>query len=705
MMMKNYLFAVALLSVAVCAGCATGGGGHTGGNIVVTVDTNPKGQDVVAVTLTVQFVATVTHVNDQSVTWSRTQSDGSACTAACGTISASGLYTAPAAAPNPATINVVATSVENPTKTGSFSLTIRQIAVTVTPKVNNAPLNVVKGVTQQFTAIAVPDVAPQTFNWTLACDAGANLCGTLDANGLFTAPNTIPNPATAHVTATSTIDPTGSDTVDVAIVKSRLVASTTYAFRFSGFDGNGPLTVAGNFATDANGAITGGNEDELTASAANQCTVLGTSPFTSDTNDHGTLTLRTSAGCAVNTRTFKVAVSADGDGRMIEFDANGRASGEIAQADANKFKNSALPSGSTFVFGLSGVDVALKRAGFVGLFQPDGTGKITSGMLDINDNGTASSAHSVSPFPLSAYDLSTGDGRGTMTLVDNSSGTTYNYAIYMIGGQTNKASNPLTLFVISTDDPQTRPAVSGTIVFQDPTPAPYDLADLNAFAVSSLTGVDTNGHTLVSLALSNGDGKGKINGSFDANNAGTIIAAQTFSCSYTSSGSGRYIVTLLGNGTSCGSPALPFVFYASANSRGFLLDQSSAAVYTGQMDLQPGSDFAGSELAGSFAAATVSPGTSGVSEAALNLLFTAEAPTFTLAGSQDVIGDPNPEPLAGTYTVDFTTGTGTLVLTQPAAQNYVIYLLDNVKDGPIQHFVMMNVDPATTNPSVIFAER
>src|SRR3989442_1056884 len=159
MMMKNLLFAVALLSVALWTGCATGGSGHTKG-IQVTV-ASAGNAVVVGVTLTLQFTAT-----------------------------------------------------------------------------------------------ALPDAAPQTFNWSLACDAGANLCGTLDANGLYTAPSAIPNPATAHVTATSTIDATGFDTADITIVKSRLAASSTYAFHFSGFDsGNAAIAVAGNFATDVNGAI------------------------------------------------------------------------------------------------------------------------------------------------------------------------------------------------------------------------------------------------------------------------------------------------------------------------------------------------------------------------------------------------------------------------------------------------------------------
>jgi len=57
--------------------------------------------------------------------------------------------------------------------------------------------------------------------------------------------------------------------------------------------------------------------------------------------------------------------------------------------------------------------------------------------------------------------------------------------------------------------------------------------------------------------------------------------AQSFNWQLYVGGGGRYIVPCWAMGR-LWSPALPFVFYASANSRGFLLDQSSAAVYTGQ---------------------------------------------------------------------------------------------------------------------------
>ncbi|MFY9562443.1 MAG: hypothetical protein WAQ52_19590 [Terriglobales bacterium] len=701
MMMKNGLFAVALLSVALCAGCATGGGGHQGVQVTVS-DGNVS---VVGVTLTVQFTADVTGSDNHAVTWSVKQ-NGAACNA-CGTIDASGLYTAPAAAPTPADVDVVATSQADTGRSGSLTVTVVQITVTVTP--TNNPFNVVKGVTQQFTATATPDAAPQTFTWNLACDDPApGSCGNLDQSGLYTAPAVIPNPATARVTATSTIDRTGVGTVDIIVVKSRLNGSSTYAFRLSGFDANGPIAVAGNFTTNADGtAITGGTEDDLTIGQYSNPTITGGS-LSLDTNDHGTLILNTTAGA----RAYKVGLNANGDGRMIEFDGTGRrGSGEIAQATKSKFNNGALPAGSSFVFGLTGEKTVTQRAGFAGLFKPDGFGVINSGLLDRNENGVPGSANDVT----GAYDIEDSNGlhpgHGTMTLTSNSLGKTYNYAIYVVGGQTNKANNPLTLFVISTDNPLTNPAVSGTIVFQDPTPA-YGLREFNDFSVSSLTGVDASGHTLVSLTNSVGDGNGHVNGTYDANNAGVIVSAKSFNnYGYAPTGSGRYSLDLLGDPAA--NPVVPpvhFVLYCSANSRGFLLDQSSAAVYTGQMDLQPGSDFAGSEMAGSFAAGTANPGTSGVSQAALNLLFTSVVPNFTVGGKRDETdgGQNAGQTLAGTYAVNLD-GTGTMTIApngQPD-EHYVIYLLDNPKSSGdmIQHFVMMNVDPANTDSSIIFAER
>lgn len=701
MMMKKLSFAVALASVALWAGCATGGGGHTGHDIVVTVKTNPANQSIVGVTLTVQFTATVTNTDQTAVTWSVSGTD---CTGnACGTIgSSSGLYTAPTSAPaDGLVVKITATLTSSPTKTGTYNLTVLPIGVVLTPKLSNGdPLSVAHGVTQQFSAIATPDAAPQTVTWALVCDAGANLCGTLNQSGLYTAPNTIPSPATAHITATSTIDPTGNDTVDITIVRSRLVGSTTYAFRFSGFDGSGAIAVAGNFATNADGtAITGGFEDDLTINQHSTPTI-NSGNLALDTNSHGVLTLNTSAG----TRKYNVALDADGDGRIIEFDSTGRhGSGQIAQATPNKFKNSVLLAGSSFAFGMTGVTpTGTQRAGFVGLFKPDGAGAVLSGKLDKNENGTAGSATDIT----GSYDIDgTADphpGRGVLTLQSNSLGKTYHYAIYVIGGLTTKDNNPLTLFAISADDPLANPAVSGTIVFQDPS-ITYTNADFKDFWVANLTGVDGGGHSLVSLTNANGDGNGHLNGSYYANNGGVIPnnPVTITNLAYASTGGGRYTLDLL-------SPAVHFVLYSTAASRGFLLATSDAAVYTGTMDQQDATAFAPAEMAGSFAAATANSGTSAAGQAVMNLLFTSDLPDFTFGGKQDETdgGQTAGQTLAGTYTL-MDIGSGTLVLTQPAAAHYAIFALDSSKQTSfmVQHFVMINVDPANTNPSIIFAER
>ena len=412
-MMKNILFALALMGLALCVGCATGGGGHTGHQIVVTVNTDPPNQPVVGVTLTIKFTAVVTGTSETAVTWSVS---GTSCTGnACGTINGSGLYAAPATVPaDGLPVTITATLTSSPTKTGTYGLNVLPIGVTVTPKLTSGdPLNVVRGLKQQFTAIVTPDAEVQTVTWSLACDAGGNLCGTLDQNGLYTAPNAIPSPATAHISATSTLVSTGVDTADVTIVKSRLIGSTTYAFQLSGFDSSGPIAVAGNFATNADGtAITGGVEDDLNLSAYTNPTI-NSGNLTLDTNDHGLLTLNTSAG----SRAFKVVLDVDGDGRMIEFDGTGRhGSGQLAQTTPSKFKNNALPSGSTFAFGISGADTTgVHRAGFVGLVKPDGAGTITSGMLDKNENGTSGSASDLT----GVYSIAA-NGRGTMTLTSNS---------------------------------------------------------------------------------------------------------------------------------------------------------------------------------------------------------------------------------------------------------------------------------------------
>ena len=105
-MMKNCLFAAAVLSLALASGCATGGNG-TGSGISVVVSDN--GVSVIYPGQTVTFTAKVTGTSNTAVNWGLS---GTACTGTpnpCGTIDASsGVYVAPATPPNPASITITA---------------------------------------------------------------------------------------------------------------------------------------------------------------------------------------------------------------------------------------------------------------------------------------------------------------------------------------------------------------------------------------------------------------------------------------------------------------------------------------------------------------------------------------------------------------------------------------------------------------------
>jgi hypothetical protein len=694
-MTKNCIFGLALISIALSTGCAKG----LGSTPSVTV--SDGNVSVLGVTMTVQFTATVTGTNNPAVTW---RLSGGGCSGGgnpCGTIDPNGLFTAPAKAPSPAAVTVIATSQADPGGKGQLTITVKQITVSVTP----APVNVGQGLVQQFTATAVPDNAPQTFTWAVFCTQGGTACGTLvqDAKisglAVYTAP-AVP-PAGVQVTATSTIDPTGVGTVKVPVVSSRLAANSTYSFRFSGFDSTQhSVAIAGNFTLAPGGAFEQGVEDLLvnlgSGSALQRLTMTGVN-FTpvqnvnnaDNTNNAGTLTLNAPGASATQ---FQAVLDATGSIRVIESDGNGSGSGAMERSAAGQFNTGP----QKFVFGFTGTDAGGNRVGYVGLLPltPSNatSGTISGGLLDPNENSITNDVCGAPPCSVSG----TYNADGTIPGLWHMSltvGRTLDFDFFVSNGQTATV-NPLTLFAISADTiDTTHPLLSGTLVFQDPT-VTYDKTALNAPAVANLSGVDPTG-AQVSLAVVAGDGNGNLNGTFDANNAGTIVAAQNFNCTYTTGTGGRYVLTLLGNGSTCTAPGRPFVLYASGANRGFLLDQSNAAVMTGTLDPQRANTlFAPSELPSTYAASTASSATSALPPLASNLLLTSPGnQVFNVSGTQY----PGAVAVSGSYTL-LLTGTGTMVLTAPPT-NYVMYVID------ASHFELIDVDASNRNPSVIFAQQ
>ncbi len=143
---------------------------------------------------TQQFTATVLGtVTNKSVTWSATG----------GTITANGLLTAPATAGN---VTVTATSVADTTKSATTTVTV---AAPVANGVSISPSagTIVTGATLQLSATVQGTVTNKSVTWSATS-------GSVNANGLFTAPSTA---GTATVKATSVADPTKSATATITV--------------------------------------------------------------------------------------------------------------------------------------------------------------------------------------------------------------------------------------------------------------------------------------------------------------------------------------------------------------------------------------------------------------------------------------------------------------------------------------------------------
>ena len=708
-MMKNFLFAAALLSLALATGCAVGGSGPCVSNCPLITVTGASGNispvDQAPIGGTITFTATFKNTTENSVNWSLT---GSSCSGSstsssnpCGYFTATTAttsYQAPSAVPSDATFNVVATTPDNTLDGTDGPLTIDHITTAVAPP---AP-NVGAGLTQQFTAVASPDNAPQTFTWT--CTAGGASCANFHQDskisGLayYTAADSCTG-ACVKISAVSAADSQGCTVGKCTAAKATIVPSRlsgTYAFKFSGYDSsNKPVIAAGTFSA-TNGTINnGGVEDVIDSSGFNQLTITGGSyqPTSSDTdnsNNAGTLTISTNSG----TTHYLAVLDSAGDIQFIQSDASGNGSGVAEKGSGSSVFNTAAQA---YAFGLSGVDSSSARVGYAGVLSLNGSTGISSGQMDVNDNGNTSNAICSSPCSVTGnYSYSASTNVGTLTL---SATVSENFDFFVANGSAN-ANNPVNVYIISKGNAggtidATHPAVVGTMVLQDSTQT-YNNAAFNGTSISALTGTDGN----VSLTKGTTDGNGGFTGTFDWNNNGTMIsvppegstcAAPTvcsFSNTYAASSpnNGRYTLQVLGNPN--GSPAvaaLPFVLYASGANSGFLLESDSAtSVITGTMTAQPNSangSFADATLPGTYAVATASNSLPSVAPLTMNLLLTSPGNSVF-----NVTGTENPGGVAvtgGAYDVQFT-GTGTLsTITGSGTADYVLYGVD------LSHFYLM----------------
>jgi serine protease len=180
---------------------------------LTVVSLTPHGPSVLAGTGTQAFTASVGDTSNTAVTWQVNGIAGGNTT--YGTISTAGLYSAPAVIPSPATVMVTAVSAADTTRSAWTQLTITSSAISVS--VSPSTASVVTGATQSFSA-TITGTSNTTVSWQVNGVAGGNTTiGTISASGVYTAPSTVPSPATVTVTAVSTANPAASGTAQVTI--------------------------------------------------------------------------------------------------------------------------------------------------------------------------------------------------------------------------------------------------------------------------------------------------------------------------------------------------------------------------------------------------------------------------------------------------------------------------------------------------------
>jgi hypothetical protein len=159
-----------------------------------------------------QFSATVSGTSNTAVSWLVDGTTGGA--SATGTISSTGLYTAPSAMPSTAIV-VTAQSSAQPTATASAS--VQLTAPTVSVSISPASASVTEGQTQQFSA-QVSGTTNTAVNWFVSGIAGGNsTVGIVNPSGVYTAPTSVPS-GQVVVTAQSAASPSNSANASVTVL-------------------------------------------------------------------------------------------------------------------------------------------------------------------------------------------------------------------------------------------------------------------------------------------------------------------------------------------------------------------------------------------------------------------------------------------------------------------------------------------------------
>ena len=544
-----------------------------------------------------QFTVTVSGTSNTAVTWSL-----STCSlSACGTISSTGLYTAPGSVPSAADVTVTVTSQADPSKSASATVHMHPISVSTTPA---SSVNVAINATQNFTAAVQYDLSNAGVVWSLDASCTPATCGTLsnvaNTSVTYTAPAAVPNPATVTLTATSVADATKNASVVITVIAGPLLKGD-YAFVFSGWKGQGSnLTrqvTVGHFHADSSGNVTDGVEDVNDESGVS-LSVSITGTYAVNSNRRGTLTLVS----AQDTATYSMTVDPTGTKgnfirlnsstnpppclskqihpeacSVIPLDSSNPVSGAgfFEQQDTSAFSAANLAGSYALLLDAKPNDSVSMAA--VGRFTVSSSGDLSNGEMDMLAP-TATYNQLTLGGTVDAPSTTSGRGTANLTLTPapGAFSGTMQFVYYVISA--NK------VVLMQTDARGgTAPLLSGEARRQS---GSFSLATFNAPAIFELAGMHATTQSVV-LGLLTPDGAGSMTGISDQNLESSALLNQSFNGTYTLDSQGRSTLTMLG-GTA--------VAYFFGPNQAYLMQQPSTDILYGNLKAQTAGPYSPASL-------------------------------------------------------------------------------------------------------------
>jgi hypothetical protein len=536
----------------------------------IVVSIAPTSPSVGLVT-TQPFTANVTGTSNSAVTWTIA---GAGCSGTeCGLIDSAGVYTAPWCLPSPATVSVTATSVADPTKSSTTTLT----TVHSGPSLNGQYAFFFQGTDADgLTQSAGTFVAETDGHLSGGLEDTVRLSG-VNTSLSFTGTHSSScyrrgiitfNDSLSHTSSFAyALDATGDRARFIQLDSTGergsglLARQQTSAFDLSqtagdfafGYSGSETtmdrVGVIGQFTADGAGSITAGHIDVNLDGVSYANSALSGSYTLSTATGRGTAVFTGGAPLSTTYHLAYYVISVD-EAFWISTDAPNSTTpffgGRVLRQSGGPFALSSL--NATGVFHLTGeINGSLQNADVaVGIITPDGSGALSGGPMDENYDTAVNNYSSLT----GTYTVDGGGkGRGTIHL-DMGGGSTRDLTFYLVSSNT--------AFLLDGTGSVAGPSVA--VGFLEPrSGAPYSAASFEGTYYFGTWGLATQ-YVPVLSGVAIADGAGHLAGVGDESDIfGNYADVTVFVGSYSVPATGRIAFG-------------PLVFYMISPTRGVVFE-------------------------------------------------------------------------------------------------------------------------------------